>query len=293
MLQQGSVSPVTVPSVPPSPPAPTSSSVTQPVLGLDGPSAEPAPAPKPAPTAQPLFGGWTMVTKGDESQVQAYDGQSATEGSSADTDDTTIPPVTPHGTNGAGLFNGFNVNMADPLGLQNFRNNFDSYLQGRFGAACTDPSCTNIKAKFWKATLGLAYMRARLNGKIDSAELINKLADFIPGENPLLGKFSDVAANWESNRTEILSGLSSWFDKIQQYMAGNTAGLESLLASAMGGGDTLKSFGIDPSAAMSALGPLLGLESEEDTDALIKGLNEAGFDDMLQDFLDPSAFMFR
>ena len=76
-------------------------------------------------------------------------------------------------------------------------------------------------------------------------------------------------------------------------MAGNTAGLESLLASAMGGGDGLKSFGIDPAAAMSALGPLLGLDNPEDAKALMEGLNGAGFNDMLKDFLDPSAFMFR
>lgn len=289
MSQQGSVPlpPLTVPSTLPSQPAPTGSSVTQPVSGFDGPSPEPVPAPKPA-TARPLFGGWTMVTNGDDgSQVQAFDDQSTTVGS------PTIPPVALPGTNGGGLFNGLNLNMADPFGLQTFQNNFNSYLQGRFGAACTDPSCLNIKAKFWKATLGLAYMRARFHGKIDSAELINKLANFIPGENPLLGKFSDVAANWESNRTEILRGLSSWFDKIQQYMAGNTAGLESLLASAMGGGDALKSFGIDPAVAMSALGPLLGLDSPDDAKALMEGLNEAGFEDMLKDFLDPSAFMFR
>jgi len=296
LSQQGSnhLPPVTAPSTSPSQPAPTASSVTQPpVGGFDGPSPPPVAAPKSAPTARPLFGGWKMVTNGDGSEVQAFDGQTITGGSPTGTNAPTIPPVTPPGTNGGGFFNGLKVNMADPLGLQNFQNNFNSYLQGRFGAACTDPSCTNIKAKFWKATLGLAYMRARFHGKIDSAELINKLADFIPGENPLLGKFSDVAANWESNKTEILRGLSSWFDKIQQYMAGNTAGLETLLASAMGGGDALKSFGIDPAAAMSALGPLLGLDSPDDAKALMEGLNEAGFDDMLKDFLDPSAFMFR
>jgi hypothetical protein len=236
-----------------------------------------------------------MVTNTDGSLVQAFDGQNLSGGSPTGpvSPPSTIPPVTLPGLNGGGLFNGLNVDMADPFGLRKFQTNFNAYLQGRFGPACTDPSCTNIKMKFWKATLGLAYMRARFHGKVDSAELINKLADLIPGENPILGKFSDVAANWESKRGEVLRGLSVWFDKIQQHVAGNTAGLETLLASAMGGGDGLKSFGIDPAAAMSALGPLLGLDTPEDAKALMQGLNEAGFNDMLKDFLNPSSFMFR
>jgi hypothetical protein len=239
-----------------------------------------------------------MVTATDGSGVQAFDGQATgatinPTGTSAP--QPTIPPVALPGdnTNAGGIYNGFNLNMADPFGLRNFQTNFNSYLQGRFGAACTDPSCANIKAKFWKATLGLAYMKARFHGKLDSAELINKLADFIPGENPLLGKFSDVASTWESKRSEVLRGLSVWFDKIQQYVAGNTDGLEALLSSAMGSGDALKSFGIDPASAMSALGPLLGLDSPDDAKALMEGLNEAGFNDMMKDFLNPSAFMFR
>ena len=206
---------MTVPSTPPptttttTPPAPTGSSVTQPVTGFEGPSPErppvPAPAPKsaPIPASRPLFGGWQMVMNpADGSQVQAFDGQQPTGGGTDSTVPPVIPPVTIPATNG-GMFGGFNVNMADPFGLQTFHNNFNAYLQGRFGAACTEPNCSNIKAKFWKATLGLAYLKARLNGKLDTAELINKLADFIPGENPLLGKFSDVASNWESKRSEV------------------------------------------------------------------------------------------
>jgi hypothetical protein len=291
---------VTVPSTPPPQPAPTGSSTTQPVTGFEGPSPAPAPKAAPIPASRPLFGGWQMVMNpSDGSQVQAFDGQTTMGGAVNNptgpiTPPPTIPPVTLPSMGGANLFGNLgNFNMADPFGLQSFQQNFNAYLQGRFGAACTDPSCMNIKAKFWKATLGLAYMRARFHGKLDSAELINKLADFIPGDNPILGKFSDVAANWESKRSEILQGLSTWFDNIQSYVAGNTSGLESLLASAVGGGDALKSLGIDPATAMSALGPLLGLDSPDDAKALMQGLNEAGFNDMMKDFLDPSAFMFR
>ena len=174
-----------------------------------------------------------------------------------------------------------------------FQNNFNSYLRGRFGNYCTDPTCANVKAKFWRAALGFAYLRGRLSGKIDPSDLVDKLADLIPGPDSKLSKLSDAVSKWEVKSTDLLRSLSGWYDKVQHYMAGHTQGLEALLSSASGGGEGLRAFGIDPSAAMSALGPLLGLDNADDAKALMDGLNEAGFEDLMKDFLDPSAFMFR
>ena len=79
--------------------------------------------------------------------------------------------------------------------------------------------------------------------------------------------------------------LSLWYDKLMQYMSGNMDGLGALLSGAMGGEGGLAGLGLDPAIAMQALGPMLGLDNAEDTKALMEGLNEAGFQDLMQDFL--------
>ena len=220
-------------------------------------------------------------------QVQAFDGTGEVPLGTGT--GTTIPPLTvPQGNTYNGGFN-----IADPFGIKAFQTSFNAYLLGRFGTACTDPSCANIKAKFWKAALGVAYMKARFSGKLDSSELINKLNELIPGENPLLVKWSDAASNWESKSTDLLRGLSIWYDKIQQHMMGNTAGFEALLSGAMGGGEGLKALGINPTAAASALGPLLGLDNADDASALMEAFGSSGFKELLDEFLDTSAFSFR
>jgi hypothetical protein len=56
----------------------------------------------------------------------------------------------------------------------------------------------------------------------------------------------------------------------------------------MAGGDGLAALGIDPSAAMSALGAVLGLDNANDAQALVDGLNQAGFQDLLREFTSGS-----
>lgn len=87
-----------------------------------------------------------------------------------------------------------------------------------------------------------------------------------------------------------MAQVNVWYDKLLQYMAGNMDGLGALLTSAMSGdgANGLKSLGIDPNVAMSALGPMLGLDNPEDTKALMDGLSEAGFQDLMKEFLMPS-----
>lgn len=289
------VPPVTVPSPAPQP--------ENPITSFEGPTPSPTPTPTPTPSPAPVpsplirnvLGGWKVVLNPAGSppidpaaaeQVVAFEGTGETQLGSGSS--STLPPVTvPQGS----LFTGFN--SADPFGIKTFQTSFNSYLLGRFGNACTDPTCANIKAKFWKAALGMAYMKARFSGRLDSSELINKLAELIPGENPLLGKLSDAAANWESKSTDLLRGLSLWYDKIQQHMMGNTAGFEALLSGALSGGEGLKALGIDPATAASALGPLLGLDNADDARALMDGLNDSGFKELLDEFLDTSSFSFR
>jgi hypothetical protein len=282
------VPPINVPTPAPGP------AVEQPVTGFQGPG--PAPVPGPAPYVT-LPGGWKMVTNTGKTgsgtgstagtpSVSSFQGASQT-GTGGQTTQILPAPGTGFGT---GLFGGGGIgaNPADPFRIAAFQNSFNSYLQGRYGTACADPACSNVKLRFWKAALGLAYMKARFSGKADTSELLNKLRDLLPGPNPMLGKMSDWATNWQSHSTEILQGMSQWYDKVQRFMAGNTAGLEALLQGAMGGGAGLKSLGIDPAAAAQALAPLLGLESPEEGQALMEGLQEAGFGDLVREWLEPS-----
>lgn len=102
---------------------------------------------------------------------------------------------------------------------------------------------------------------------------------------------ANYTKEWAAKKDEITQNLAIWYDKLQQYMAGHMSGLGNLIAGVMsdgsGGSDALQSMGIDPSVAMSALAPMLGLDNPDDTKALMDGLSEAGFQDLMKDFLTP------
>lgn len=149
-------------------------------------AAVPSPSPVPAPVTPPITGvtgfsgpqqppksttGWQVVYvnplsgSATQQQIQAMQGAPQDSASTSGNTGIVVPPINP----------------ADPFGIQTFKANFDAYLRGRFGAACTDPTCANIKMKFWKATLGLIYLKARLDGKLAPGEIADKLASLIPG----------------------------------------------------------------------------------------------------------------
>lgn len=108
--------------------------------------------------------------------------------------------------------------------------------------------------------------------------------------NPGLTKLSDAQKDWAAKKKDILTDLSIWYDKLQQHMSNHMDGLHALLSSALENGPNgLASLGIDPSVAMSALGPILGLDNPEDTKALLDGLQEAGFQDLMKEFLATSS----
>lgn len=276
----------TPPVLPQAAPTPEIPSITN----FQGPPAGPIPAPLPSGT--PMFGGWKLVMQpggistlqpdnsqqtvqksGDSSHAQQQTGSTAAGGLVS----PGLPPIFPS----AGA------------GLGSFQTAFNSYLQGRYGTACTDPSCTNVKLHFWKAALGLAYLKAKLSGKeVNATEVLNKMASLLPGPNPVIGKLSDVTASWDAKKNDILKGISTWYDQVQSNLSGNMDGLKTLLSGLTnpGGMDTLKALGIDPTKATSALGPMLGLENPQDAQALMDGLNEAGFGELMKDFLSPGSF---
>lgn len=118
--------------------------------------------------------------------------------------------------------------------------------------------------------------------------LRSKIASTPDSLQDKLAAWSSKKAAWDDTKTSLLAGASIWYDKLQQHLAGDMHGLGALLSGAMAGGEGLAALGIDPSAAMSTLGPLLGLDNASDAQALMDGLNQAGFQDLLREFTSGS-----
>lgn len=148
------------------------------VIGFEGPSAQ-----QQQPSSN-LFGWKVLVNKDDNnkndatSAIPGGQGMNGTpQGSSSGTINDMMPPF----TNSGGASGVPPINVADPFGILAFQTGFDSYLKGKFGALCTDDACSNIKAKFWKAALGIVYLKAAHDGKLGHGEIADKLAQLIPG----------------------------------------------------------------------------------------------------------------
>jgi hypothetical protein len=110
--------------------------------------------------------------------------------------------------------------------------------------------------------------------------------------NPLLGKLADSARGWDdkwdTKKDSILQTASAWWDKIQQGIAGNMGDLGGLfhgLADGEFNPEALKMLGISADTAASGLAPLFGLDNTDEMKALMDGLHEAGFQDLMKDFL--------
>jgi subtilisin-like proprotein convertase family protein len=193
-----------------------------------------------------------------------------------------VPPTDP-------LYAGKPQTNALANGIGNFQSAFNSFMQGRYGTGCTDPKCTNIKVRFWKAVLGLAYLKARLSGNVNATEVLDKLAHKFPFADPALNSLANATAEWDARRAELVNSIKTWYDNLHSHLSGNMNGLDTLLSGMThpGGGQVLKSLGIDPTTATNALGPMLGLENPQDAQALMDGLNQAGFQDLMKEFLTP------
>lgn len=232
---------------------------------------------QPQPTGIPNMFGWRFVMKPGEVPVvePGSGGQQAVPGS-------VVPPTGP-------LY-GANIQKNSLMsGIGNFQSAFNSFMQGRYGTGCTDPKCTNIKLRFWKAALGLAYLKARMSGKVNATEVLDQLAHKFPFADPALNSLANATAEWDAKRAELVNSIKTWYDNLHSHLSGNMNGLDTLLSGMTnpGGGQVLKSLGIDPTAATSALGPMLGLENPQDAQALMDGLNQAGFQDLMKEFLTP------
>lgn len=124
--------------------------------------------------------GWSFVTKPVAGQqVQAPTGQAP------GTAGVVVPPVDPTLTGTGFQLPKFQMPNLQMPNLQipgsNFQQAFDTFLQGRFGPSCTDPQCSNIKAKFWQAAVTVAYIKSVHSGKIHPGDLLDKMAGIIPG----------------------------------------------------------------------------------------------------------------
>lgn len=184
--------PATFDSTPnPSTPSTPAPSTNPPQQGTSTPTPTPTPPPvngfqgPPATQQQPargggLLGGWQLVFNNDGTLNQDTQ-ESGSQGVQA-MDGPIVPPINP---GGAGMMMP-PINPTDPFGVQNFQTSFDAYLKGRFGPACTDNACSNIKAKFWKAALGMVYLKAKHDGKLPAGAIADKIAALIPGVSYLL-----------------------------------------------------------------------------------------------------------
>lgn len=103
--------------------------------------------------------------------------------------------------------------------------------------------------------------------------------------NPLLGKMADATRLFGDKRDTILQQAAIWWDKIQENIAGGMGDLGALMAGASNGPEGLKSLGFDPDIAAASLGPLFGLDDSNEMKALMEGLQEAGFQDLMKEFL--------
>jgi hypothetical protein len=120
-----------------------------------------------------------------------------------------------------------------------------------------------------------------------SSALRSHIAGAPAGLADKLASWKAQRASWEDKKTSLLAGASLWYDKLQQHMAGDMGGLGALFSGAMAGGEGLRALGIDPAAAMSAIGPLLGLNNPDDAKALMEGLQQSGFEELLAEFVTP------
>jgi hypothetical protein len=241
--------------------------------------------------------GWKVVWNDQQASAAAPTAEpeiSAMEGTSQQSQQTkettqvaspVLPPTDPIAFN-YGLGNVYRQQMMQRV--TNFKASFDAYLQSMFGPSCIDAQCSNIKSKFGAAALGLAYMKAAKSGKIQADKLMEKLADLLPGPNPLLGKFSEGFKDWADKKDDIMIGLSQWYDRWQAKLATDSEGVMAMLSQAMQNGDGLKALGLDNQAMAQALMPMwksLGLDSPDDAKALLDGLQEAGFDGLMKEFM--------
>ncbi len=175
-----------------------------------------------------------------------------------------------------------------------FGANFDAYLSGRFGEQCADARCSNVKAKFWRAAAAVAYARAVKSGKVEPGALVERIIALVPGADGLKSRISTMTAEqraaWTAKRAAWRDQLLAWgsqlWDRVNEMTAGDSEGLQALMSSALSGGGGL--LGLDATALASSLGPMLGLDNAADMQALMDGLQDAGFGDMMAEFLRPS-----
>jgi hypothetical protein len=169
--QQQLIQPIITPLPTPSPapvaaptPAPAPAPAKTPsVVGFQGPPVN------PTRTAQ-LPGGWNLVIKPGATappRVESQSGPSQTQIPTSGTGGLALPPINLGGGQGA----------QKPSLLDSF----DAYLVSRLGPACSDPQCTNVKAKFWQAAVALIYLKAEHSGKFEPGDLLDKMAGFLPG----------------------------------------------------------------------------------------------------------------
>lgn len=122
-------------------------------------------------------------------------------------------------------------------------------------------------------------MKAANKGDKDSA---NKLI-----ENMMQPFLSTLKSGWQEKIDSVLLPMSQWYDTVLSQM-NEGGGLGSVMSAALKSGGGLEALGVDNEMAAEALMPMwksLGLETTEDAKALLDGLQEAGFDGLMGEFL--------
>jgi hypothetical protein len=262
-----------------------------------GSPASPSPAPAPAPAPPPIdaFSGAGAGAAAVPRRIGAVFGWPITMEAAPS---GYVAPAFAQGAAPGGM-----PSYATGLGgagallakASSFGANFDAYLSGRFGEQCADARCSNVKAKFWRAAAAVAYARAVKSGKVEPGALVERIIALVPGPDGLKSRLGTMTAEqraaWTAKRAVWRDQLFAWgsqlWDRVNEMTAGDSEGLQALMSSALsGGGGGL--LGLDATALASSLGPMLGLDNAADMQALMEGLQEAGFGDMMAEFLRPS-----
>lgn len=132
-----------------------------------------------------------------------------------------------------------------------------------------------------QAAIGLAYLKTANHG---DSTLAKKIAEKLTDSLPSISKIKDA---WQEKIDTMITPLSEWYDQFQSKLASGD-GLASMMSAALKSGDGLQALGANNELAAEALMPMwknLGLDNPEDAKALLDGLQQAGFDSLMKEFM--------